>query len=645
MSIVKMKRFRLIGLETEQEALLQKLLHIGCVEISQPAEKLADPEWGALLRRDNSALLDAREHANNVKTALAALDKYAPVKSGLFQKRKHISEGEFLSHAALESALKAASQINGHVAEIGHLYGQENRLAALRASFSPWVSLELSLATTSTAHTSISFGVCPSDLDVPKLQQALAQTAPSSELFLAHTDRDQHYLLFVCHQSELDAATDILKHNAFNRVTFQDVHGTAVESIAVLDQKLQDLTAQRKIHIEVIQKYQDQREELRICADRVAQSLAKEAAKENLLTNGTIFFAEGWLPAEAEETFAQALSSFTCACETSDPPEGETPPTLLKNSKLVSSVNGITEMYSLPAYNSVDPNPLMFPFYVIFFGIMFADIAYGLILFSLSHIIIKKYAPRGSLGDLLKLARVCGVAAMLGGALSGSFFSDLISVIAESFFGVPDLVLYVPMLNPVENPLPVLYLSLTLGIIQILFGMGIKAYLLIREGHILDAIFDVGSWWVVFAGLGVGVLTKNFAVCFIGLAMLVLTQGRKRPTWIGKMVGGISSLYNITSYLGDLLSYSRLMALMLASSVIGSLVNILGALAGNILIFIPIFLVGHLFNMGINVIGTYVHAARLQYLEFFGKFYQGGGVPFRPLTYNTHYVDIIKEEQ
>ncbi len=645
MSIVKMKRFRLIGLEAEQESLLQALLHIGCVEISQPTEKLADPEWGALLRPDDAALQDIREQANNVKTALAALDKYAPVKSGLFEKRKSISEGEFLSRAALESALGKASEINGHIAEIGLLYGQENRLESLRSSFSPWTSLDISLETTSTAHTHIAFGVCPSDVNILQLQEKLAQTSPSSALFLAHTDRDQHYLLFICHLSELDAGNEILKQSAFSRVTFQDVHGTAKESIAVLDQQLDQLAAQRRIHEEAVRGYQNCREDLKICSDRIAQELSKEAAKENLLTNGTIFFAEGWIPAEAEEAFAKTIFPFTCACETSDPVEGEKPPTLLKNTKLVSSVNSITEMYSLPAYDSVDPNPLMFPFYVMFFGMMYADVAYGLILFLLSHIIIKKYHPKGGVGELLKLARVCGVTTIFWGALSGSFFADVISVVAESFFGTENFSLYIPVLNPVENPLPVLYLSLVLGIIQIIFGMGIKAYMLIRDGHILDAIFDVGSWWVVFAGIAVAALTGNFVVCLIGVAMLILTQGRKSPSFFGKIGGGIASLYDITSYLGDILSYSRLMALMLASSVIGSLVNILGALAGNVLVFIPIFVIGHAFNMGINVIGTYVHAARLQYLEFFGKFYREGGTPFRPLTYHTNYVDIMKEEQ
>ena len=644
MSIVTMKRFRMVGLTAEQDALLQALLHIGCVEISQPDQKLTDPEWAGLLRPGSTTVQDIRENANSVRNALSALDQYAPVKSGLFTKRNFISEAEFLSPAALENGLQTASEISGHMAEINLLYGQENRLATLRASLTPWKSLDVPLALPSTPHAQITFGVCPAEVSLPQLEQSLAQEAPGSALFHAHTDRDQHYLMVICHPSEEENVSQALKAVSFSRITFQDVHGTAAESIAEIDRKMAQLAAQREVHVELIREYQNAREDLKVCADRLTQLETKELAKERLLTNGTIFFAEGWLPQEAESQLSTALAPFTCSCETADPEEGETPPTLLKNSNLVSTINGVTEMYSLPAYGSIDPNPVTFPFYVVFFGMMFADVAYGLILFLGTHIILKKFRPKGTMGGLMRLIRVCGVSTIFWGLLSGSFFSDVISVVADTFFGVPDFKLYIPVLNPVENPLPVLYLSLVLGAIQILFGMGIKAYMLIRDGHVLDAIFDVGSWWVLFAGIAVGVLTGNFIVCLIGVAMLILTQGRKKPTVFGKLGGGIGSLYDITSYLGDILSYSRLMALMLASSVIGSLVNILGALAGNIFVFLLIFAIGHAFNMGINVIGTYVHAARLQYLEFFGKFYQDGGMPFRPLTYNTRYVDIIKEE-
>ena len=301
----------------------------------------------------------------------------------------------------------------------------------------------------------------------------------------------------------------------------------------------------------------------------------------------------------------------------------------------------VTEMYSLPDYRNVDPNPLIAPFFCIFFGMMFNDLGYGLVFIILSLIVQKKFKLTGGTKNMIRLVLECGVTTAIFGIITGSFFGDAIPVVAKLLgkeVTIPSL------LNPLADPMSVLILSLVLGVIQILFGMGVKAYILIRDGKPLDALFDVGSWWLLFAGIAVGALRGFWWIAIAGVAALVLTQGRAKPTIPGKIVGGIASLYDITSYFSDILSYSRLMALMLAGGIVASIVNVLGSLFGSVILFIPIFVIGHVFNIGINVIGTYVHAARLQYLEFFGKFYVDGGKPFRPLDRKTKYFEIIKEE-
>jgi V/A-type H+-transporting ATPase subunit I len=167
----------------------------------------------------------------------------------------------------------------------------------------------------------------------------------------------------------------------------------------------------------------------------------------------------------------------------------------------------------------------------------------------------------------------------------------------------------------------------------------------IRDGKPFAGFLDVVPWWIVFAGIAVAALKDSFLVLLLGALSLIATQGRSKKGFFGKLFGGIASLYNITSWLGDILSYTRLMALMLATSVIASVMNILGSLPGSIIAFAIIFVIGHVFNIGINLIGTYVHAARLQYLEFFSKFYIEGGIPFKPLRYNTKYVDVVTEKE
>lgn len=302
----------------------------------------------------------------------------------------------------------------------------------------------------------------------------------------------------------------------------------------------------------------------------------------------------------------------------------------------------VVEMYSLPAYNGVDPDPLIWPFFVFFFGLMFADVGYGLIMLIACLVIQKKYKPKKTMGYICGLGILLGISTTICGALTGGFFGDAIPVIAENFFG-KEVEMW-SLVSPLENPMTILYFGIGLGIVHMFFGMCVKIYMGFRDGEAMEALLDVVPWWLFLGGIAVLALTGSTVLIWIGVASLVLTQGRHKNGIIGKLFGGVVSLYDVTSWLGDILSYSRIMALMLATTVIASVVNILGSLPGNIIAFVLIFAFGHIFNLGINIIGTYVHAARLQYLEFFGKFYKDGGVPFKPLAYDTKYVDIVGGE-
>ena len=193
-----------------------------------------------------------------------------------------------------------------------------------------------------------------------------------------------------------------------------------------------------------------------------------------------------------------------------------------------------------------------------------------------------------------------------------------------------------------------LILAVVIGVVQLVFGQCIHIYMGFRDGTAVDSLLDVVPWWLFFASIGLVVAGQPWWWILVGCVILIATQGHTKRGFFGKLLGGVASLYDVTSWLSDILSYSRLMALMLATSVIASVMNTLGTLGGlsvgGIILFVAVFIIGHVFNVGVNIIGTYVHAARLQYLEFFGKFYEEGGQAFQPMTYNTKYVDIIEEE-
>lgn len=649
-----MKRLRVIGFAEERNDLLQQLLHLGCVEISEPEDKVTDPEWTALLRRDTSALSQRKSEASALTSALEALDKYAPAKKGLFTKRKPISEAAFFQEEAKAAALRHAEEINQCTHEISRLYSAENKLNASLASLLPWAELDLPLEQQGTAHTQLMLGTTPAASDAAALRGELQEAAPLSELIDVSQDKDQRYYLLVVHNSDAEAALAALRPHSFSLVRFKDLRGTPRENIDRIRAEIQSLQDQRQDQRERIAARKDQRAALQLAQDRAHQEINREAVAERFLTDGRIFFAEGWIPAEKVQDFSKLLSSFTCVWETADPAEGDAVPTLLKNPKWMDCINMVTEMYSLPAYNGIDPNPLYFFWYVFFFGFMFADVAYGIIIFLGCLAIIKLFHPKNTLGRMMQLGLWLGGSTAICGIFVGGFFGNVLEVIYDTF--LPNAVMPGWMakfcsgliVNPVNDPMTVLIIAVAIGCVHLIMGQCIHIYMGFRDGKVsggVDALLDVVPWWIVFAGIAVIALLGSPVLLIIGVLSLIATQGRHAKGFFRKLFGGVKSLYDITSWLSDVLSYARLMALMLATSVIAQVFNTLGALPRNIIVFVLVFLIGHVFNIGVNLIGTYVHAARLQYLEYFGKFYKEGGIPFRPLKYDTKYVDINDEEE
>ena len=387
MSIAKMKRLRVIGLEDERDTLLQHLQHMGCVEISEPEDKASDPDWAALLRRDTAPLAEDKSDAAALTSALHALDKYAPVKSGLFIKRTAVSEEEFFRPETKRTALETAQRINDATRDIAHIYSASNKLSAALASLKPWESLDLPLDQEHTATTELVLGTVPASTD-PGILRATAQGAsPRTELLPVSQDTEQQYFLLIVWKDDADDVIAALRPLSFGVTKFKDMSGTARENISRLQAQLDELDAQRQQHEQTIIAQVSQHRTMQFMLDRVNQEVHRAAVAERFLTDGRIFFAEGWIPADRVDDFAVLSKHFTCAWETAEPTDEDQVPTLLKNPKWMNGINMVTEMYSLPAYKGIDPNPLMFLWYVFFFGFMFADVAYGLIIFFVSLVI------------------------------------------------------------------------------------------------------------------------------------------------------------------------------------------------------------------------------------------------------------------
>ena len=646
MAIVKMKRIRLIALAQDRDELLSSLLHVGCVEIREPEDSLAESD-AALLHRDASALAGARNGQTQLQHAIEVLAKYAPQKKKLLAARGTIKEKDLLDEAALRTALDKAETINGYAKNIGQLNARETRVRADQLALEPWADCDIPLELKGTGKADVLLGAIPGTADFDALAGALAEAAEASDVRKLSADREQQYLEVIVHKDCRQAALDALRSFGFSFAQLKDLTGTARANIRSLEKELKDIAAQRDQEIGKIVKMGPCAEELKTGLDRVEQVIATESAKERLLTGGSILYLEGWASVPEIPELEKALAKFDCAYELVEPNREEYPqvPVQLRNSKLVRPMNMVTDMYSLPAYGAVDPNPLMAPFFIIFYGMMMADMGYGIIMMILSAVVIWKTKPNGpTMRYMMPLMGLCGISTFIWGAFTGGFFGDLIPQMRGILTGVdPDTVKLWSLFDPLKDAVPVLIGSLILGVIQVFTGMIVSMYMKFKRGETMDALCNEGAWFLAFIVIGIGFAAGQLTYGLIGaLVVLVITQGYGKSGF-GIITGIFGSLYNgITGYFSDILSYSRLMALMLAGAVVAQVFNQLGAMTGNIVTFIIVALIGNALNFALNILGCYVHDMRLQCLEFFGRFYEDGGKPFQPLNINTKYVDIEK---
>ena len=353
---------------------------------------------------------------------------------------------------------------------------------------------------------------------------------------------------------------------------------------------------------------------------------------------------------EKKEKISAALEEFGAAYHFEPPAEGEEPPILLKNNGFAKNFEWVLGMYAYPRYGTFDPTFIMSIFYFIIFGLMFADAGYGLVLMIACFGAVRWCHPGEGMKRFLLMFGYCGISCLICGVLFGAYFGNFPLSFMENVLGTPvnqlpnlsllpaEAANVAILFDPLLNPMGFLIVSLAAGALHLVGGMAVKAFLLCKAGKPLDALFDIVTYWVLFAGLGMLAVDGNIGLWLTlgGAGAIVLTHGRQKKGFFGKLTGGLLGLYDLINYASDLLSYSRVLALGLAAGVIGQVVNILATLKGGsvvgILLMIVVFCIGHLLNLVINVLGSFVHTSRLQYIEFFNKFYEDGGTPFRPMA-------------
>lgn len=652
MAIVRMKRLGLLGMRPDRDRLLNALQRLGCAQVAEPDVDPEDELWAALAKPDGQALDRARQEDDLLRRALAVLKRYDRPKGGALTPRPAISADQLFDPGAYADGLACAHRIVEQERALAVLGAEQAKLRAQRLALKPWLPLEVPLELEGDGVVSWVFGTAPAGVEPAELEGALTAASELSFLFPAGSDRELRYYLLLCHASVEGPCLEALGALGFSRASLRGWTGSAADNDRALADQLAGLEEQARQTRQALVELAAQRPALQRCADRCAQEIAREQAKAQGLELADVFLLEGWVPARDVPRLERLLEGYDCAYALVDPAPEQYPkvPVRLRNGPLTRCMNMVTNMYALPVYGSVDPNPLMAPFFILFYGIMMADMGYGLLMVLGGIFILARLRPREGMRNFAELLLLCGVSTFAVGALTGGFFGDFLPRLAAivnpdtTFTALPAL------FTPLEDTMAILVGSLVLGFVQIITGQAVSFVKKFRDGRGGDAMLDELPWWVIYLGvallvLGWGNVGGYPVVLLAGIVLMVIGASRSAKGF-GKVGAVIGAVYNgVTGIFGDVLSYSRLMALMLSGSIIASVFNTLGGVTGNVVAFVIIAMLGNALNFALNLLGCYVHDLRLQCLEFFKTFYQDGGAPFRPLRIDTKYVDVEEEDR
>ena len=660
MAVVEMRKLTVIGLNSSRTPFIHELMHLGVVEINSNEGAINDEEWMPdIFRTSNSADVSRLEaDISRVSTALEAIGRYDTAKKPLFPSRTTLDRGNF---AKLMDSIKTETELNVDKA-VGAYQGiadgqtEINRLRGLIAGLKPWETLDIPLEMNETEYALVQLGTAPVKTDTVKLTADVQAAAPSAIVQEVSKDKQQKYYAFICLKEEKEQLSEALRPYNFAVVTLADQKGTAAEATHRYEKEIEKIEKNIAENEEVLKKLAVYRENIEFLYDSLMMRRDRARVVGDMVSTEMVFYFDGWMPAKAQPEVEALLKEYEFYYNIEEPdPDDEEVPVLLNNNSIVTPFEAVTGMYSLPGRHDIDPTAVLAPFYFLFFGLMLSDAAYGIILTTLCAIILKKYKLEGTTYRMIKMFMFCGLSTFMWGALFGGWFGNFFTVAAQTFFG-KEFTIKPLWFDPLSEPMRLLVVSLILGAVHLFVGMGVQAYMDIKDGRPLDALFDIGLWYLLLIGivlfafggtLGAGLVGVGKVMAIVGAVGILLTGGRKKKGIFGKLTGGLGSLYGITSYLSDVLSYSRLLALGLATGVVAQVFNTLGSLAGGgiagSILLIVVFAFGTVFNLAINALGAFVHSCRLQYVEFFGKFYTGGGRPFAPFERKTKYIKILKE--
>ena len=650
MSVSKMKKLTVFAHKQEESEIIKRLVRLRCVDVSptENAQALSCAVYNC--DRQRAAL---ESSVADINEAMTVLNKYQKRAGGIFKSKSAVNSDAFIRDGYEKQARFTVSETLATVARQNAVKAEIGRAETIAASAVPYMEHDLPLGFSETEYTDVLLGVLPSTTDLRTLGHRLADIGAVARILLS--DNTGIYVSVICHKNDTPDITSALMEYGFIKSSFKGVDKTAKAYIAEMKKRVADLQEEYASLDDKLSALADNLCSVEILYDIEQTDLNCTLAKQKMVSTESVVMLTGWIPEPCKAKVCALLDKYDCAYDLAEPEANENPPILLKNNGFASNFEWVLGMYSYPAYGRFDPTFIMSICYFVIFGIMFADAGYGLLLILGCLGGLKLLKPSEGMERFLKMFAYCGISCIVFGVLFGAYFGDLPLAIMKNMMGIPEAELpnlallgssaanLAILFDPLQNPMGFLIVSLGIGAVHLIAGMAVKFVILCREGQAIDAILDIGAYWALFAGIGLLFVVPAVGkwVLIGSAALIVLTHGRQEKNIVMKFLKGLLGLYDLISYASDLLSYSRILALGLAAGVIAQVVNILATMMGpsvvGFIVLVLAFIVGHLLNMVINVLGTFVHTSRLQYIEFFNKFYEDGGVAFEPVTPSDKY--------
>ena len=670
MAIVEMRRLNVYSTKKHRKATLEFLQEIGAMEIDCPDiqdtpfeamdtagerirfQKIAD-EFDHVIELLKKYDTKGKSSLLNLENALITKEEYRDIEKN---RREYYSKAN--------DVLGFEKSITESKATIAR---KQNKIATL----SPWSKLDIPLNSEGTKCTKIFIGTFPDTLTEEKVYaiatEGLEEPIPVTASVLYNENQITNVCVIATNRVA-DQVEENMRGHGYSKLPFLShrIPNAAIEKrqkdVEEEEKKIEEAEKEIAGFVDYIPKF-------KIAADYFRTRSEKYRVLGTLPQSNKVFFIQGWVEAKNAEGIAKILEEkYDAVVEIEQ--DDEAAPIKLKNNHFSEASEGVLESYGLPTHGRVDPTFVMSIFYVFFFGMMLSDAGYGILMALGCGIVLKKYKRMASgTNKMLRLFFWCGISTAFWGFMFGGFFGDAIDVIAHTFFGVPEsqVVLKPLWFAPLDNPMRLLIWCMLFGIIHLFAGLAMKGYEYLKDKDVVGFISDVIAWYMFLTGLILMLLpTQIFAsiaqmefnfpdwlnmlakiITIVGLVTIVLMSGRANKNWGLRIALGAYDIYGVTSWLSDVLSYSRLLALGLATGVIASVINSMAIMQGKtvigVIVFILVFIIGHTLNIAINLLGAYVHTNRLQYVEFFGKFYDAGGTPFQPFKSNNKYIEIKED--